>query len=32
VQERIKNAQANDFQPSLSMLDALVSSIVIVEK
>lgn len=32
VQDRIKNASPNDFQPSLSMLDELVSSIVIVEK
>lgn len=32
VQDRIKNANPNDFQPSLMMLDALVSSIVIVEK
>lgn len=32
VQERIKNANPNDFQPSLMMLDALVSSMIIVEK
>lgn len=32
VQDRIKNAHPDDFQPSLMMLDALVSSIVIVEK
>lgn len=32
VQERIKNASPDDFQPSLAILDELVSSIVIVEK
>lgn len=31
VQERIKNANPNDFQPSLMMLDSLVSSIIIIE-
>lgn len=32
VRERINNAQANDFIPSLDMIDSLIKSIIIIEK
>ncbi|GEM_PF-2331496 len=32
VQERVKNAKPEDFQPPLTMIDALVSSIIVIEK